>query len=88
MKYHSTVLGRNQEVAVSVASPGGRADGRLVLPGCPYSSLCREVVVDDEDNAKVFTLDGSYATITLTAEGDVDLAIVSSGYIDLHCFLL
>ena len=48
------------------------------ISGC--SSLCRQLVVDSGTNPKEFSIDGLYATVTLTGRSDVDLAVVSSSY--------
>ena len=43
------------------------------------SSLCRQVVTDDQGNVMVFSVGGTHATITLSGTPDVNVAIVS------HC---
>ena len=42
-----------------------------------FSSLCRQAVVDSNNNVKVFDINGAYASLTLTGSADIDLAVVS-----------
>jgi hypothetical protein len=42
-----------------------------------YSSLCRQVVTNDEDMLNVLNIDGPYASLTFTATNDANVAIVS-----------
>ena len=39
-------------------------------------SLCRQVVVDDNGDAKPFAFRGNYASISFTGQDDIDLAVV------------
>ena len=45
------------------------------------SSLCRQIVVDDNGDAKWFQFDNAYASLTLRGQIDIDLAIVSRSFL-------
>ena len=49
-----------------------------------FSSLCRQVVVDGSRDAKVFEVSGSYITVTVSGQIDVNVALVRESN-QLHC---
>ena len=66
-----------QDLDVEVAATSFAASGVVSLPYCPYSSLCRQVVVDGDNKVAEFDIQGEYASITITGHGDIDFALVS-----------
>ena len=45
---------------------------------CPASSsLCRQVVVNENGDAKHFDIDGAYASVTLRGQIDINVAVVN-----------
>lgn len=76
--YYSRLEMRTQDLRVDIVSTDRPSDrGQLHLTACPYSSLCRQVVVDANGDAKQFDIGGGYASITLRGQIDINVAVVS-----------
>ena len=64
-----------------MATSRGRNKGKVDLQACPYSSLCRQAVIEEDGGTKVFDMGGTHASIKLIGRKNIDVAIVSSK----HC---
>ena len=80
VQYHSDETPSVQELEVDVTTRSQSVQGRLLLPGCPYSALCRRAVADAQGETLVVDVDGTHASMTLMGRANIDVAIVSLLY--------
>ncbi|XP_074640335.1 laminin subunit alpha-like [Tubulanus polymorphus] len=77
-KYYTPEEGKNNVIEVEVASTSGREKGKIELPDCSYSSLCRAAVHDQiNGHLAVFNVSTGYVSLTITGKDDVKVAIDS-----------
>jgi len=88
LHYHSQIKDKVQDLDVSVQTQSGTVKGTLRLPGCPYSSLCRQPVLDSNGNVKEFTFDSTRATVTISGRSGIDVAADSVTVIPANVWTL
>ncbi|XP_034231739.1 laminin subunit alpha isoform X3 [Thrips palmi] len=49
--------------------------GRSSLPPCPYTTPCRQAIIDNQGRVSSFQLDGNYIKFSLKADGPANVAI-------------
>ena len=76
VQYHSPESDGTQDLTVDITTSDGEVTTATVhVPSCPYSSLCRAVIMDIEDMPTHVEI-ADTANIYLRGDGDVDVAIV------------
>lgn len=56
---------RSQQLSVHSSSKHDHHDGLVTMPSCPYTTLCRQAVIDKHHRIKTFHFDDNYITLTL-----------------------
>jgi len=56
----------NAHIGVELTSPTWGKKGRVALHPCPYTTVCRQAVIDDQGRVAVFRFDNDQNTAILT----------------------
>lgn len=56
---------RTHDIQVTTKSKQGDENGHLKLYSCPYTTMCRQIVTNEELGVAVYDVDSNYITIKL-----------------------
>lgn len=62
---------RPHSITVQTSSQKDKNLGMAFLPACPYTTLCRQVVVEGQRRINVFNFDANFISVTLKVRRDV-----------------
>ncbi|CAH1775060.1 unnamed protein product, partial [Owenia fusiformis] len=77
VRYRNTRPKQTQTINFDVATRGARGTGSADMYACPFSALCQQVIKDGDDMVGIYTIDGDYASITISGNRNTDLLLDS-----------
>lgn len=56
---------RPHEIFVETSTDNYKGEGMAILPPCPYSMICRQVVIEEEKRINFFNFDSNFVGVVL-----------------------
>lgn len=68
---------RMHNISIQASSQKERINGEAVLPSCPYTSPCRQVILDTQKRINIFNFDTNFIQILLKGDETTNVGIKS-----------